>query len=63
MSDFTANGGQGDFRFVERNGQFAITERNGSFAWKDDYDHEPMLDPFNIFVGKIISFYCRQTHD
>lgn len=63
MSDFTLREIQGGFTFKDKNGKFSMQEKNGSFNWKADYDKEPQLDPLNTFVGVIVRFYCKQTHN
>ena len=63
MSDFVLREIQGGFSLKDRNGKFPIQEKNGTFAWKDDYGEEPQLDPLNTFVGRIVRFYCRQSHN
>lgn len=51
------------FVFRELQGHFKFEEKNGKFAFRGDYSYEPMLDPLNTFVGVIVRFYCRQSHN
>lgn len=51
------------FVFRELQAVFKFNDKNGKFAWRGDYSYEPQLDPLNTFVGRIVRFYCRQSHN
>lgn len=52
-----------NFKFRELNGTFKLTDKSGKFSLRGEYTYEPMLDPLNTFVGVIVRFYCKQTHN